>query len=78
MEQYRIDLHTHSQASDGSFTPIELAEHAHELGLVAIALTDHDTVSGLPDFIKRTEELDNIIEAHITYILTKPKKEEEE
>ncbi len=47
-----IDLHTHSTASDGSFSPLELVEHAHKIGLGAIALTDHDTVSGIPEFLE--------------------------
>ena len=38
-----LDLHTHSTFSDGSDTPEELAQKAHQLGLRAIALTDHDT-----------------------------------
>lgn len=42
-----IDLHTHSTASDGSMPPEEVVRHAHGLGLAAIALTDHDTVSGV-------------------------------
>lgn len=44
-----IDLHTHSTASDGSDTPARLVEKAHALGLRAIALTDHDTISGLDE-----------------------------
>lgn len=40
-----IDLHTHSTFSDGSDTPSELARKARELGLLAIALTDHDTTA---------------------------------
>jgi predicted metal-dependent phosphoesterase TrpH len=40
-----IDLHTHSTFSDGSDTPSELAKKAHELGIGAIALTDHDTTA---------------------------------
>lgn len=44
-----IDLHTHSLKSDGSFTPKDLITRAAELGLKAIALTDHDTVDGLDD-----------------------------
>lgn len=43
----RIDLHVHSNASDGTFTPKELVEYAEEKGLAAFALTDHDTVKGL-------------------------------
>jgi len=38
-----LDLHTHSSFSDGSDTPTQLAEKAHDLGVSAIALTDHDT-----------------------------------
>jgi len=41
-----IDLHTHSTFSDGSNTPEELIENAHDIGLTAIALTDHDSVNG--------------------------------
>ena len=40
------DLHLHTKFSDGTFTPEELVERAHQLGFSAIALTDHDTVEG--------------------------------
>jgi predicted metal-dependent phosphoesterase TrpH len=43
----RIDLHTHSTRSDGSLEPHALARAAAEAGLVAFALTDHDTLDGL-------------------------------
>lgn len=43
-----IDLHVHSNASDGSNSPEELAELAIKCGLTAFALTDHDTVDGVP------------------------------
>ena len=43
----RIDLHTHSTESDGTLTPQELMEHANEIGLAAIALTDHDCIHGI-------------------------------
>lgn len=43
-----IDLHTHSSFSDGSDTPAELAQKAYELGISAIALTDHDTTASHP------------------------------
>jgi predicted metal-dependent phosphoesterase TrpH len=42
-----IDLHAHTTASDGQYTPTELVKHAAELGLTAIAITDHDTVEGV-------------------------------
>lgn len=45
-----IDLHTHSTASDGTYTPAELAKLAKTIGLSAIALTDHDTIDGLAEF----------------------------
>jgi len=47
-----VDLHTHSTASDGSLTPTELVARARKCGLRAMALTDHDTVSGLPEAIE--------------------------
>ena len=45
------DLHTHSNFSDGTYSPAELIAEAARLGLSAIALTDHNTVAGLPDFM---------------------------
>ena len=42
----RIDLHTHSTASDGTDTPAELVANAAAAGLDVVALTDHDTTSG--------------------------------
>ncbi|MER3457670.1 MAG: hypothetical protein C4309_02600, partial [Chloroflexota bacterium] len=45
----RIDLHTHSTASDGRLTPTELVHLALERGLTAIALTDHDTTDGVAE-----------------------------
>lgn len=50
MEQY-CDLHVHSTFSDGTLTPRELLGAACEAGLSSIALTDHNTVKGLPDFM---------------------------
>ena len=41
-----IDLHIHSTASDGSFTPAELLDQAQKLNLAAIAITDHDSIDG--------------------------------
>ncbi len=51
-----VDLHTHSTASDGTYTPSELIDYAHEKGLSAIALTDHDTVDGLSEALERGEK----------------------
>ena len=44
-----VDLHTHSNRSDGSMSPTELIDHALEINLAAIALTDHDTTAGLDE-----------------------------
>ena len=44
-----IDLHVHSNASDGSLTPSEVAKEAITMGLKAIALTDHDNILGLDE-----------------------------
>jgi len=44
-----IDLHTHSSASDGYYSPCELLNEASRIGLKALALTDHDTLDGLND-----------------------------
>ncbi len=52
-----IDLHTHSMASDGSMSPAELVRHAHEKGLSALALTDHDTVDGVKEALEEGERL---------------------
>lgn len=41
------DLHCHSTASDGALSPTELVQRAHQCGVTSLALTDHDTVSGL-------------------------------
>lgn len=46
-----IDLHCHSTFSDGSLTPEQLLDEAEKIGLTALALTDHDTVGGLPRFL---------------------------
>lgn len=50
-----IDLHTHSTFSDGTFTPTELVRLAADCGVKAIALSDHNTVDGLPEFIQAAE-----------------------
>ena len=47
-----IDLHCHSTCSDGTLTPEELLRSAHDGGLKALALTDHDTVAGIPEFLR--------------------------
>ena len=51
-----IDLHVHSNASDGSLTPTEVANEAMRMGLSAIALTDHDTIDGIPEILEYTKD----------------------
>lgn len=53
----RIDLHTHSTASDGTDTPAELVRNAATAGLDVVALTDHDTVGGHDEAVKALHEL---------------------
>lgn len=45
------DLHTHSLYSDGTCSPAEILSLAEAAGLSAVALTDHNTVAGLPEFL---------------------------
>ncbi len=52
-----IDLHTHSNYSDGTFSPFELVERAILKGLAAFALTDHDNISGIEDAIQAVKKL---------------------
>ena len=53
----RIDLHTHSCASDGSLTPSEVMQAAKDAGLTAVALTDHDTIAGVREAMQAAEQL---------------------
>lgn len=53
-----VDLHTHSTASDGTLTPSQLVTAAKEQGLKAIALTDHDTITGLEEALAKGREVD--------------------
>ncbi len=47
-----IDLHLHSTASDGSFSPAEILALAREAGVLAISITDHDTLDGIKKILK--------------------------
>lgn len=74
----RVDLHVHTHMSDGTFSPAEVVDYAHKLGLSVIAITDHDCIDGvgpararakLYDIevipgVELTVEMDNI-EVHI-------------
>lgn len=43
------DLHTHSTASDGQYSPAQLVDKARQAGVEMLALTDHDTIGGLDE-----------------------------
>ena len=43
----RVDLHIHSTASDGRLSPEDVVRKSAELGLVVIALADHDSIDGI-------------------------------
>ena len=53
----QIDLHNHTTASDGTYTPTQTVELAARLGLSAIAITDHDTVAGYEEAKKAGDRL---------------------
>ncbi|RZS92784.1 PHP domain-containing protein [Cuneatibacter caecimuris] len=53
-----IDLHVHSNASDGTETPAGVVELAAKAGLIAIALTDHDTVQGVEEALENSKSKD--------------------
>lgn len=55
-----IDLHTHSTASDGTFSPGDLVNKAVSKKLKVLAITDHDTVAGLEEATKAAQNQDII------------------
>lgn len=55
-----IDLHVHSSASDGSFSPEEVVELAKNAGLSHFALTDHDTVGGVEQALNHAKKIGGI------------------
>ena len=48
----RVDLHVHSTASDGKYSPADVVAKAAGLGLEFIALTDHDSIEGIIPALK--------------------------
>ncbi len=52
----RIDLHVHSNVSDGTFDPSYVVELAYRAGLSAIALTDHDTIAGISEALHAAKQ----------------------
>ena len=51
-----VDLHAHTTASDGSLTPAALVQKAREIGLAALAVTDHDTIDGLAEAAEAAQQ----------------------
>ena len=52
-----VDLHTHTSKSDGSYTPTQLVDYAVEKGLLAVAVTDHDSIEGLDEALSHAASL---------------------
>ncbi len=57
MQKKWIDLHIHTTASDGLFSPEKVVEIAKESGLSAISITDHDAIDGFVEAKEKAEEL---------------------
>lgn len=52
-----VDLHVHSTYSDGCLAPSELIEQARQCGITTLALTDHDTLAGIPEALEHGVQL---------------------
>ena len=52
----KVDLHVHTTASDGRYTPTEIVRRAAKSGLAVLAITDHDTVDGIPEALDAARE----------------------
>ena len=50
------DLHIHSNCSDGTLTPAQLVRLAQQRNIGAVALCDHNTVAGLPEFLEAARD----------------------
>nr|WP_297347481.1 PHP domain-containing protein [uncultured Glaciecola sp.] len=60
----KIDLHCHSTCSDGALTPVELVQRAQQMQVDVLAITDHDTVTGIAaarDYVKSSNIKLNVI-----------------
>ena len=57
----RADLHLHTTASDGRLTPRELVQKAVKLNLDVIAVTDHDTVEGIPPALEAAKSFPQLM-----------------
>ncbi|KPC74797.1 metal-dependent phosphoesterase [Thermoactinomyces vulgaris] len=52
----RVDLHVHTTGSDGLFSPSEVVKLAKEVGLAGLAITDHDSISGIEEALSAGRE----------------------
>ena len=52
-----VDLHIHTIASDGQYSPEQIVQKAHEKSISTIAITDHDTINGLPKAMEEGKKL---------------------
>lgn len=57
IEKGHFDLHMHTTASDGSFSPSEVVEMAAAKGITTIAITDHDTTNGIKEAMEAGKRL---------------------
>ena len=56
----KVDLHIHTTASDGKFSPADIVRKAAELGLAVIAITDHDSVDGIASAMAAAKAFPNL------------------
>ena len=64
-----IDLHVHSTASDGSYTPSELVNYAVKKNLAAFALTDHDTTAGIDEALSEAMKINDSADKEIIQVI---------
>ena len=57
MANYPVDLHAHTTASDGTYTPTQLVERAVKRGLSVLGIADHDTIDGLAEALEAGQQL---------------------
>jgi len=70
-----VDMHLHTTESDGVRTPTEVVNAAIKLGLAGIAITDHDTVSGVAEAVTAAEQSNTDVLSGIEFTAEKARKE---